>query len=399
MPLRNVNTTLGKEPYGARGQIQQYLECLKELKLANVLIKSGNTEISLDENRLKFPWPRRLEAVMTTRLEGERLERFYESLPNFLRKTEGPNLNITYSEHPDSKDPLSFYIRFVPGQAVDKHIVRDQKAKTIVAEAKILGGYSGTTLDGSGGYLLASPHDVESRRKYLEMAIAAEKLGFIRERSDPEPEKGKCLGHVCVNPWEMVEQEFVDFTSSIMQRKETQELALSSVVSKVEEGRRRKSYDFKAVVLPRSNNVEVTTVGWSYPLDISNMFGESLNLFGVKLRDSDKVSYLEYYEQEHKSLEALANGASKIGGGVKASFAFLGGGISSAADAVKDKWREYKNNQRRSIEEVKMSIREDYGIESNMDRSGSCIVFGDLQCLRRNVEKKKAEKVQTAQTS
>lgn len=181
-----------------------------------------------------------------------------------------------------------------------------------------------------------------------------------------------------------------------MNRKETQKLTLTSNDFTEEKDRKIRVYEFSATLLPKSNNVEVATIGWHYPLDVSNTFVKSLDLFGVQLSDKDKVSYLKFYEPEHKGREALSRAGSKIGRGIATPFVLAGGGVSSAIDAVKDRWNDYKNNKQRSMKEIQEEIRS-HGIMPNLGRKGSCIVFGDVACLRRNIEKKKAEKAQPSQ--
>jgi len=385
MPWKNVNTTLGKENYGAKTrQIEEYLKELKRPEVLNVSIQNENTKISLDTSG--FFWkPRQLKAVMTTRLEGERLEKFYEQVPEFLLRAEDCDLDLSLARPLGSRgeEQMSFAVGIMPGYVSNKQAIRSQGSEKFVAEAYYPEGYSGRGLDGY--YVSGMSEDKFTR--YLRLAAEAEKLGFVKEVIRPEP--GKCMSLVCINPWEMAEQEFVDFTKSMMQKKETQNLTLTSTVTK--EGKR--VYDFRATVLPKSNNVEVAVVGWKYLDNMARMFGESLDLFGVELSGDDKVSYKEFYETEHKGRETLKNVGSKIGRGIATPFILAGKGIIGAKDAVGDKWGEYKDNKQRKIDELKQEIRT-YGIQPNKDRIGSCYVAMDQPCLLRSIEKKKAEKTQ-----
>jgi hypothetical protein len=390
MPWKNVSTTLGKENYGAKTrQIGEYLKELKRPEVLNVSIQNENAKISLDTN--VFFWkPRQLEVVMTTRLEGERLEKFYEQVPDFLRRTEDCDLDLSVARPLGSRgeEQMSFAVGIIPGYASNKQAIRSQGSKTFVAEAYYPEGYSGRGLDGY--YVSRMSEDTFTR--YLRLAAEAEKLGFVKEVIRPEP--GKCMSLVCINPWEMVEQEFVDFTKSMMQKKETQNLTLISTVTREgERGTRERLYDFRATVLPKSNNVELAVLGWKYQDDVAKMFGKSLDLFGVELSGDDKVSYKEFYETEHKGRETLKNVGSKIGRGIATPFILAGRGIIGAKDAVGDKWGEYKDNKQRKIDELKQEIRT-YGIQPNEDRIGSCYVAMDQACLLRSIGKKKTEKTQ-----
>jgi len=385
MPFKNVNTTLGEEYHkNSNTQLANYLKSMKEANVYDVSIKNKDAKINLDTSGL---WNRQLEALMTTRLEGQRMKNFYNELPDFLRWTENCDMNILYSKQEDKeKDNLWFEVNFKPGIVQNKQPILDKLAKTFIAEAIVPGGYSGKELD---GFYTGSMGDDDAATKYLKTSIEVEKLGFIRERIDPQ--KGKCVRMTCINPWEMVEKEFIDFTKSMMQKNETQKLTIAAN----NYSKKDKLYGFKATVFPKSNNVEVATIGWKYPDDVGRMFGRSLNLFGVSLSNDDKVSYRSFYKEENKTREALKNGATKVGKGIVVPFAFAGSGILSGIDAVRGRWDNYQNKKQRKIDELKEEIRS-YGIQPNRNRKGSCFIAIDKSCLLKNIEdKKKAQSTQT----
>jgi hypothetical protein len=151
------------------------------------------------------------------------------------------------------------------------------------------------------------------------------------------------------------------------------------------------TYSLRAKVNPKNYNVEVAiTSPTSYSSTLARSLWDSMDLFDVKLTPDDKISYNQYYEKQSKALGSLSSFGSKLGGVVAAPFVFVGGKLGDAKDAVSGRIDDYKYNKRRQNEEILEELRRS-GIPENLNRTQSCYVGFDRECVIKKIEKRKSE--------
>jgi len=406
MPFKYVKTSLEKDGLiqYPNGNITIYLQQLKNAEKVDINIQGKNVKISLDASGWK--WLRDLNVSMSTRLEGRNMERFYEQVPEFLQKKTSNSGDLDFFvSRPlgsDGKEQISYCVGFMPGYAApNKQVFRDHSRDTIVAQAyypektfRTHKAYSGKELDGLWADL---EMDEDLFTKYMRLKGEAERLGFAT--SEKRPQRGDCEQFVCIHPWKMVKQEFIDFSKSMMQREETEEMDITCGKRDSHTDRKPKEYDFRARVFPKSYNVEVTLVGSpNYTSDIDEVVRDSMDLFGVKLSKDDKVNYWQYHKSESKVAEALANAGAKVGGAIAVPFVALGKGAKSAGSAIHGRYNHYQEMKQRKIEDIKQELQRE-GIPSNIHRTGSCYIGLNKQCVLSKVQKKKQQEIMEARAS
>jgi molybdopterin synthase catalytic subunit len=407
MPFKYVKTSLekdGLEMQNLNGIMTNYLSNLQASEIADINIQGKNVKISLDTNGWR--WFRDLNVAMTTRLEGRNIEGFFKNIPEFLQKKTSNSGSLDFFvSRPlgsDVKEHISYYVGFTPGYATpDKQVVRDHSMDTIVADAyypeetsRTHKAYSGKELD---GIYADSEMDDDLFTKYMRLKGEAERLGFITSEKRAQPHD--CEQFVCVHPWVMVKQEFIDFSKSMMQREETSEMAITCRKEDSHKDRKPKEYEFRARVFPKSYNVELTLVGSpNYASDIGGIVRDSMDLFGVRLSKDDKVNYWQYYKSESKVAEALANAGAKVGGAIAVPFVALGKGAKSAGSTIRSRYRHYQQMKQRKIEDIKQELRKE-GIPSNIHRTGSCYIGFKKQCVLNKIEEKKQQEAMKARIS
>jgi molybdopterin synthase catalytic subunit len=407
MPFKYVKTNLEKDGFEVQNpnrNITSYLQQLKDAEKVDINIQGKNVKISLDTGGWK--WFRNLNVAMTTRLEGRNMERFFKSVPEFLQNKTSNNGDLDFFvSRPlgnDGKEQISYCVGFTPGYASpDKQVIRAHLRDTIVAQAyypektfRKHKAYSGKELDGIWADL---EMDEDLFTKYMRLKGEAERLRFTTSEKRPQP--GDCEQFVCIHPWEMVKQEFIDFSKSMMQREETSEMAITCRREDSHKDGKTKEYDFRARVFPKSYNVEMALVGLpNYTSDIGEVVRDSMDLFGVRLSKDDKVDYWQYYKSESKVAEALANAGAKVGGAIAVPFVALGKGAKSAGSAIRGRYNHYQQMKQRKIEDIKQELRIE-GIPSNIHRTGSCYIGFNKQCVLSKVQKKKQQEIMEARTS
>jgi hypothetical protein len=286
----------------------------------------------------------------------------------------------------------------MPGYVSSKNAVRDKDRNTFVATAYFptpQKAYSGNSLD---GFWIHDQIDEDLFGSYLRLATEAEKLGFTSSKIWPK--KGQCMQGVCVHPWQMYEEEVLDFSRMMMKKAETEELIISdSAYGDAKRGGREKAYEFRAKISPTTNNVEVSLVGSPGQVGpISGIVGKSLDLLGVELRKDDKVSYMNFYQEENKTAEAVLDAFATAGGAISGGFSKIGSGFKYIGHSTHNAWRSYQDKRHRKSREILQEVLS-YGLEPNARRTQSCLYAWNKACIVENIEKKKAEAPQTAQSN
>ncbi len=386
MPWRNVKSTLEEERKkvawdNLSALLGSLLLRVSTEDIKNLSVKGKKTEILANVKGWK--WFKSFGIGMTTKLEEKEMETFYEKVPDFLRKTENGNLNILISKPLSLKRKITYTISFAPGYVFEKNFHRDHSySKNLVAIASYPEAYPGKELD---GFWVREKIDEDLFTKYMRLKGEAERLGFIT--SVIRPKENKCKAFVCIEPWEMEKEEFINFTKNLMEREGTKELTITD--SKV--GYKFKPiYEYKATVYPYSKNVEMAIISKDYTSSVSKLFFESLDLFSVELEGNEKVTYEEFYETEGYLTETLEEIGSKFSKAVKTPFISLKKGFEKVGNAIGEKWNEYKMKKERETEEIIEELRSS-GIPPNVDRIGSCYIAYDRACLLNEIKKKKTK--------
>jgi hypothetical protein len=120
------------------------------------------------------------------------------------------------------------------------------------------------------------------------------------------------------------------------------------------------------------------------------MLGKSLDLFDVKLDDKDKISYSSYYVRENKTLDAVTNAGSMIGGAIASSLGYVGRGFKTSGKAVRNQWRNYQYGKQRKIDVIKVDM-DTNGVPVNEHRTGSCYVGIKKACVLRKIQAKEEQ--------
>jgi len=397
MPFNHESKSL--KEFGFKADYQQVgitnlANSVGNLQLMKVLIEGKNTKLSLDNTGWK--WFRSADAIATTRLDERQTEVFLQKLPNFLRHktSERGDLDFVISRPlgDNVNKQIEYCIRFIPGYAnPDKSVMRNHKKGNFVAtayypEVRHNRAYAGREIDGRW---IDFEKSEDEFTRYMRLKGETERWGFIT--SEKRPTAGDCEQFVCIHPWEMEQQEFIDFSREALLREETQEMVLTTSCREEKGDKTFKRYDFRARLFPHSNNVEIVVTGPAKEgYYVGNMFGDSLDLFGIRLSDKDKISYYTFYEKENKKLEALRNAGVVVGGAIATPFIYLGKGARKAGGTVRTKWRDYQYNKQREIREIKMELDAE-GIPINATRTGSCYIGLNKECVLRKVQKKKEQ--------
>jgi hypothetical protein len=400
MPIKQVNTTLGKDTMSGYSfacspywKFQDIVKYVGKADIQNVSIKGKNTEITLQTSGVIG---RKIDAAMSTKLEGQQIDNFFSKLPDYLidktNETGTMDFVVSRTLGNDDKKILSYNIGFTPGYSnYKKDVERDHSIGKITAvpyypERKFLThkAYSGSEIDGMWA-------DMEMKEdqftKFMRLKGEAERWQFMTSAKRASP--GDCQHFVCIHPWEMVKPEFVDFTKNAIKKEEVKDLVISARKEEKKRDYVANVCSLRAKVNPRNYNVEVViTSPASHPSDLTRSLWDSIELFDVKLTPDDKMSYNQYYES--KALDALSGFGSKAKGAVILPFAFIGGKLGDAKDAVSGRIDDYKYSKRRQNEEILEELRRS-GIPENLNRTQSCYVGFDKECVIKKIEKRKAE--------
>jgi len=399
MPFKHESMTLKENGTDIEHQVtalEGLASSVRDLNVMNVKIEGKNTKLSIENSGWRQF--RTVDAIMTTKLEDPQKENFFQNLPSFLRNqtSEKGDLDLFISRPlgDSGKKSIDYCIGFTPGYVTpDKQIERNHKSSTFVAiayypERKRFSkkAYSGQELDGR--WVDWEMND-DLFTKFMRLKGEAERWGFVT--SEKRPTADDCEQFVCVHPWEMVEQEFIDFTKAAMLKKETQEMDIACRNIEESHGKFNKVYDFCATLFPLSNNVEVIVRGPAYQgCDVGKMLGKSLDLFDIKLNDKDKISYFNYYERESKTLDAMANAGSAVGSAIASSFAYVGRGFKTSGKAVRNQWRKYQYGKQRKIGNIKVDMDMNR-VPVNEHRTGSCYVGIKKACVLRKIQAKEEQ--------